>query len=76
MIGEGGEGEESGDVEGCGAVGAGKGKGVASSGEELEVGGKLTLVMGGVMELGRDVGTIETMMVDLGDVMEGEEGRF
>ena len=56
---------------------------MASSGEELEVGRKLTLVMGRVIEIwegakrmGRDVDTIEKMMVDLGDVMEGEGTRF
>ena len=84
MIGEDEEGDgESGGGCGCGAFGAGKRKGVASSGEELGVGRKLTLVMGGVMEMregmkrrGRDVDTIEKMMVDLGDVMEGEGARF
>jgi len=63
---------------GVAQLGAGKGKGVASSGAELDVGRKLTLVMGRVMEMwegmkriGRDVETIEKMVAYLGDVMEG-----
>lgn len=64
---------------GVAQLGTGKRKGVASSGEELVMGRKLTLGMGRVMEMwegmkrmGRDVNTIRKMVADLGDVMEGE----